>query len=316
MYRILDAAVGRLLEALDESWNVMLVSDHGGGELRGVINLNAWLHSIGLLAFAEGSTERSRQAADRLFALRRHVPESIRSAAKQRLPGLRERAYRQTEYTVIDWSRTQAFAYGTFGNIVINVRGREAQGIVEPGETYRRLCDEIASRARDLAGPDGERIVRAVYHRDELFDGPELEKVPDLIVEFDDYAWLGKGNLKSRSTELWDRVEIEPGSSRSYVGSHRVAGMVALAGPAAASGTTIAAGIEDVAPTVLYLMGEQVPLDLEGRVLEEAVSPETLQQSPPTYGEAEVVEVGRAESYSPGEAAEVESRLRDLGYLE
>ena len=98
------------------------------------------------------------------------MPESIRSAAKQRLPGLRERAYRQTEYTVIDWSRTQAFAYGTFGNIVINVRGREAQGIVEPGETYRRLCDEIASRARDLAGPDGERIVRAVYHRDELFD--------------------------------------------------------------------------------------------------------------------------------------------------
>ena len=294
----------------------MLVSDHGGGELRGVVNLNAWLHSIGLLAFAEGSTERSRQAVDRLFALRRHVPESVRSAAKQRLPGLRERAYRQSRYTVVDWSGTQAFAYGTFGNIVINVRGREAHGTVEPGDEYRRVCDEIASRARELAGPHGERIVRAVYHRDELFDGPELEKVPDLIVEFDDYAWLGKGNLKSRSTELWDRVEIEPGSSRSYVGSHRVSGMVALAGPAAASGATIVAGIEDVAPTALYLMGEQVPLDLEGRVLEEAVSPETLQQSPPSYGEAGPVEVGLAESYSPGEAAEVEGRLRDLGYLE
>ena len=292
VYRILDAAVGRLLEALDDSWNVMLVSDHGGGELRGVVNLNAWLHSIGLLAFAEGSTERSRQAVDRLFALRKHVPESIRSAAKQRLPGLRERAYRQSEYTVIDWSRTKAFAYGTFGNIVINVAAGRRRAPSSPAR-LPPLCDEIASRARDLAGPDGERIVRAVYHRDELFDGPELEKVPDLIVEFDDYAWLGKGNLKSRSTELWDRVEIEPGSSRSYVGSHRVSGMVALAGPAAASGMTIAAGIEDVAPTVLYLMGEQVPLDLEGRVLEEAVSPETLQQSPPSYGEAEVVEVGQ-----------------------
>ena len=316
VYRILDAAVGRLLEGLDDSWNIMLVSDHGGGELRGVVNLNAWLHSIGLLAFAEGSTETSRQVVDRLFALRRHVPERIRSAAKQRLPGLRERAYRQSEYTVIDWSGTQAFAYGTFGNIVINVRGREAHGTVEPGDEYRRVCDEIASRARELAGPHGERIVRAVYHRDELFDGPELEKVPDLIVEFDDYAWLGKGNLKSRSTELWDRVEIEPGSSRSYVGSHRVSGMVALAGPAAASGATIVAGIEDVAPTALYLMGEQVPLDLEGRVLEEAVSPETLQKSPPSYGESGPVEVGQAESYSPGEAAEVEGRLRDLGYLE
>ncbi len=92
--------------------------------------------------------------------------------------------------------------------------------------------------------------------------------------------------------------------------------MVALPGPRRPPASTIAAGIEDVAPTVLYLMGEQVPLDLEGRVLEEAVSPETLQQSPPSYGEAEMVEVGRAESYSPGEAAEVESRLRDLGYLE
>jgi predicted AlkP superfamily phosphohydrolase/phosphomutase len=316
VYRILDAAVGRLLELLDETWNVMLVSDHGAGELRGVVNLNAWLHSLGLLAFAEGSTETSRQVVDRLFALRRHVPERIRAAAKQRLPGLRERAYRHSEYTVVDWSRTQAFAYGTFGNIVINVRGREAQGVVEPDGGYRTVCDEIAARAQELVGPDGERIVRAVYRRDELFDGPRLDKMPDLIVEFEDYAWLGKGNLKSRSTELWDRVEIEPGSSRSYVGSHRVAGMVALAGPSAAAGATIAAGIEDVAPTVLYLMGEQIPLDLEGRVLQEAVAAETLQERPPLYGDSGPVEVGHAESYSPGEAAEVESRLRDLGYLE
>jgi hypothetical protein len=92
--------------------------------------------------------------------------------------------------------------------------------------------------------------------------------------------------------------------------------MVALAGPAAASKGSIAAGIEDIAPTALYLMGEAVPLELEGRVLEEAISPELLEERPPLWGDAAAVEVGRAESYSPGEAAEVEGRLRDLGYLE
>jgi predicted AlkP superfamily phosphohydrolase/phosphomutase len=316
VYRTLDAAVGALLDGLGSDWNAMVVSDHGGGALEGVVNLNAWLAANGWLRFADGSGSAGRRAFARLFELRRHLPERLRYSIKQRLPGLRERAYRETDYAVVDWPATQAFAYGTFGNIVLNVRGRESQGIVEPGEPYERLRDEIAARALELAAPDGRPIVTAVYRREELFDGPELEKIPDLVVEFADYAWLGKGNLRSRSLELWDRVEIEPGSARSYVGSHRVEGVVALAGPSAAQGAHIVAGIEDIAPTVLHLLGEPVPLELEGRVLEEAIDPDLLAASPPRLEDVGSVAVGPAEEYSAEESDEVERRLRSLGYVE
>ncbi len=155
-----------------------------------------------------------------------------------------------------------------------------------------------------------------VHRREDLFQGPELDKVPDLLVEFDHYAWLGKGNLKTRADSLWDRIEIED-SEHSYVGSHRHEGIAVLAGPAAAAGASLSGELVDVAPTLLYLLGEAIPSDLEGRVLFEALRPELLDERPPEYDDTAPAEYEseRAELEDEG-AAEVERRLRGLGYLE
>lgn len=316
VYRILDERVGRLLEWLGPGCDVMVVSDHGAGPLNGVVNLNAWLASHGYLTYVAGGARLGRRALDSLFELRRHVPDGLRAAVKRRLPTLRERAYEREEYSALDWERTQAFSYGTFGNIVVNVRGREAHGVVSPGEEYERVRAEIAEKLRDLRSPGGERIVAAVHRREDLFEGPELNKVPDLLVEFDEYAWLGKGNLKSRSDSLWDHIEIEPGSEHSYVGSHRHEGLVALAGPSVEQGVRVSAGIEDIAPTVLYLLGEPVPTELEGRILLETIDSELLERRPPDYQEGAAFRPGEAEEYTAGETAAVEERLRGLGYIE
>jgi predicted AlkP superfamily phosphohydrolase/phosphomutase len=316
VYRILDEAVGALVE-LAGGGNVMVVSDHGAGPLHGVVNLNAWLASQGFLAYETAGGVAGRKLLGEVLELRRYLPERLRYAAKQRLPGLRQKTLERADYTVLDWSRTRAFSYGTFGNVVLNVRGREQNGIVEPGDEYERVRDAVAERLLDLQGPGGERIVARVHRREDLFHGPELAKVPDLLVEFDHYAWLGKGNLKTRSESLWDEIEIEGGSDHSYVGSHRHEGIVVLAGPAVAQGAPVGGELVDVAPTLLYLMGEAVPADLEGRVLVEALSPELLDARPPEYDDAAPAEFEpeRAELEEEG-AAEVERRLRGLGYLE
>ena len=210
-YRILDAAVGELVSRTARGGDVIVVSDHGAGPLDGVVNLNAWLAAEGYLAYAGAEAALGRRAFDRLFAVRRWLPEGLRTSVKQRIPTVRERAYELSSYSVVDWPRTRAFAYGTFGNVVLNVRGREESGIVEPGEDYDRLRDELVTRLGELRSPAGEPIVKAVHRREELFYGDELEKLPDLVVEFDEYAWLGKGSLRTRSSELADRIEIEPG---------------------------------------------------------------------------------------------------------
>ena len=316
VYRVLDEAAGALADGAGPDGDVLVVSDHGGGELKGVVNLNFFLESRGFLVYRGGGAALGRRAAHRVFDLRRVVPERLRTSVKRALPALRERAYEATSYTTVDWSRTRAFAYGTFGNVVINVRGREAEGIVDPDE-YGAVRDEIADALNELRGPNGEHIVKAVHRRENLFYGPELSKVPDLVVEFDDYAWLGKGNLQSRSDSLWDRIEIEPGSEHAYVGSHRTEGIVLLAGPSAAVGRTIHADIADIAPTMLYLLGRPVPGGLDGRVLEEALDPRLLERRPPEYSYEEDEElVSGAESYSEEDEKVVEERLRALGYLE
>jgi predicted AlkP superfamily phosphohydrolase/phosphomutase len=314
VYRILDEAVGELAAL---GGDVMTVSDHGGGSLKGVVNLNAWLADEGFLTYLDPRSTLGTRALRRALALRRTLlPESARRRMKRMAPELSERVARRSARQVVDLGRTRAFAYGNFGNIVVNLRGREEHGIVAPGAEYDAVRQEIGARLLELRSPEGERIVRAVHRREELFDGPSIEKVPDLIVEFDEYAWLGKGNLSARTPTIWDEVQIEPGSSYAYVGSHRPDGMITLTGPSAAEGVALQARIEDVAPTVLYLMGEPIPFELEGRVLFEALAPDVVEDRPPEYADAGAVRVGAVESYSSSEAEQVEGRLRGLGYLD
>ena len=321
VYRILDRAVGELLDVAGDG-DVLVVSDHGGGRLNGVINLNAWLAEHGFLTYSGAGHKMGRSELARLLLYkaleqRRKVPQGLRTFVKQRLPRVRERAHELKAFTIIDWSQTQAFAYGTFGNVVLNVRGREARGIVEPGIEYERVRDEIAARALDMRDPvTGERVVAAVHRREDLFEGPELHRIPDLLFEFDRYAWLGKGNLMSRTPTIADTIRIAPGSKASYVGSHRHEGIVSLTGPSAAAGVPLSASIEDVAPTIMYLLGETIPTEFEGRLLAEAIKPQLLDERPPEYGKGDALPVGAVAGYSEAAADEVGARLRDLGYLE
>jgi predicted AlkP superfamily phosphohydrolase/phosphomutase len=256
-----------------------------------------------------------RMAAARALALWRRLPLDLRTRAKQRLGGLRERSYEMQNYSVVDFERTQAFAYGTFGNIVINVQGRERHGTVAPGAEYEAVRGAIAKGLRALRDPaSGRPIVAAVHRREDLFSGPQLERVPDLVVEFIDYEWLGKGNLKSRTDGIWDTVEIS-GTNARYVGSHRHEGIVALAGPSAAPGGLFAA-IEDVAPTIQYLLGEPIPESMEGRLIDAAIDPALLESRPATYAAGDVEFSPGVRAFADDEAGDVQERLRGLGYIE
>lgn len=319
VYRILDEASGRLLESLESPGDVLVLSDHGSGRLDGVINLNAWFAQEGFLQFAAGAGTRqagflARSVLYSVIEARRRLPQGFRTFVKRRAPGLRDRLHELKEYDGVDWPKTKAFAYGYMGTVFLNVSGRERDGIVQPGEDYDRVCEEITRRLLDLRDPKtGGRIVTAVHRRDALFHGPEIEKVPDLIVEFADDAWAGKGNLRDRNPRVWDTLAP---SGVPMQGSHRSEGIVALCGPSTRAGVAISASIEDIASTLLYLSAAPVPPDLEGRILEEAIDPALLANRPPEYSETGAIEMRGAQTYSASEAAEVEDRLRDLGYVE
>jgi predicted AlkP superfamily phosphohydrolase/phosphomutase len=323
VYRAADEAIGALTDGVDPERDIIVLSDHGAGPLRGVIYLNAWLAENGWLTYVDqGQRIRQGAGAKRLLTKaldrRKRIPAPMRRVLRRRAPGLRKAVMRARGFRAIDWQKTKAFAYANLGNVVVNLRGRESEGIVEPGEEYERLRDEIVAKALELVDPvSGDRVVDTVYKREELFDGPELEKIPDLIVRFDDTAWEGKGDLRKPTPVFSYEVVWSPKHGKErYRASHRREGIVALSGPSVRAGGELSADILDVAPTLFYLLGEPIPLDLEGRLLEEALDERLLESRPPEYAEAADVELATVQTYGAAEADEVEERLRGLGYLE
>src|SRR5436305_9824027 len=80
----------------------------------------------------------------------------------------------------LDWSRTRAYAQGNFGQIFLNVRGRQPQGCVGPGD-IRPMLDDLKAGLRAIPHPEtGAPLVERVYERDELYDGPQANLDTDL----------------------------------------------------------------------------------------------------------------------------------------
>ena len=82
-----------------------------------------------------------------------------------------------------DWSRTKAYGLGING-LYLNLKGRERDGIVEPGEEQERVTQQLMARLRAVRDFDGTPVIRNVYRTDEVYQGSARELAPDLIVGY------------------------------------------------------------------------------------------------------------------------------------
>ena len=149
-YRRCDDIVGRALAHADEDTLCIVLSDHGFNSFQRGVHLNTWLLDHGFLALRTDA-RAGTEAGDFL----RHV----------------------------DWSRTRAYALG-LGGIYLNLRGREAEGVVAATEVEQVK----AAIKHGLTGQvDPERAtlaIRGVVAREEVYSGPLVGEAPDLLVNF------------------------------------------------------------------------------------------------------------------------------------
>jgi predicted AlkP superfamily phosphohydrolase/phosphomutase len=82
-----------------------------------------------------------------------------------------------------DWSRTRAYGLGING-LYLNLKGREQEGIVEPGEEQERLTRQLIARLQAARDYDGKRVIRRVYRADEIYSGSATQLAPDLIIGY------------------------------------------------------------------------------------------------------------------------------------
>jgi predicted AlkP superfamily phosphohydrolase/phosphomutase len=237
VYRRCDALVGRVVESAAPGTLVMVLSDHGFHSFRQAVNLNTFLVEQGFLARTGGE-----------------APERKRDEAF--LGG--------QFWQGVDWTRSRAYSLG-LGQIYFNMRGREAQGTVNPGDDAVRLADEISSKLLALIDPaTGARVVSAVYRKDQVFWGPYIDTAPDLQVGFaDGYRVSWQTSLGGSPPGL-----VYP-NMRKWSGDHCSFDYLTIPG-ALISGRkldTDAPRIIDLAPTVLKYFGVAIPKEMDGKPL-------------------------------------------------
>jgi predicted AlkP superfamily phosphohydrolase/phosphomutase len=232
-YRWMDDALGQIEDSLGEADRLIVLSDHGFHTFRRGFAANTWLFQNGFLAL-NGGVEPGKKTS----LIRGHL----------------------------DWSKTRAYAMGT-GQIYINLAGREKNGVVAQAD-YAATCQEIVEGLKKVVDPStGEPVLVDVFTR-ETWSGERLDhRAPDLQLAFADGVQLDRGGsalggvpaeMFSDNTQKWsgDHAASDPADTEGFLLSNL-------------DGLRAEAAIADIAPTVLGLLGVEVPLRYEGRDLRE-----------------------------------------------
>jgi predicted AlkP superfamily phosphohydrolase/phosphomutase len=317
VYDKLDGTIGRCLELSGDEATVIVLSDHGAGPEQPARHLvNDLLADLGLLQ--RKKRDVSHRALRRAFlAGLKWLGEPLKLKLMQHLPRLYRRVRSELHVGNIDWGATRAFSQGIGSFVWLNVRGRDPQGIVEPGAEYEALRTWLREVLLSVRDPlTGQVPLRAVYRREEIYAGPFQERAADLVLDWSDVPCNGlrcevEGRVITADQGAGDRL-------LTMTGDHSDLGILIARGPAVRAGAELpVCHLADIAPTLLHMSGQPVPPDLDGRVLF-GMFRETYRPPAQTAGQAapSITPVAGERTLSPEEKKIVEDRLRALGYLD
>lgn len=315
-YQTLDDIIGRRLEMIDENTITIIMSDHGGGPLHRFIQLNRLLKKHGLLTLKKDQERNNPSFLKNLmknflrYALL-HDTSGFLKKLKFKTMGKRMALAR----SAIDWSKTKAFAgRSSEHGIYCNLKGRERDGIVNPGEEYEELRQIIITQLSDLIDPaTGNKIFKKVCKREAVYNGPYVSFAPDIVLDFGDSPYEPLDHLMGEEV-------IENVKSDGFSGMHRPDGILIAYGKNIKKGSEIhGAEICDLAPTILYAMGLKIPADMDGKVLYDIFEPSFIDTHSVEYDQAVTDKAKPDEkemNYTGSEIEEIQERLKALGYIE
>lgn len=226
-YRQCDRIVGEALKFADDETLFICLSDHGMNSFQRGLNLNTWLYENGFLALKDGET-----------------------------PGEGD------FFKNVNWDKTKAYSLG-LGVIFLNLRGREANGIVHP-EDASQVKEAIIRGLTGLKDPQRSKVaVRSVVTREQVYRGPFVAEAPDLIVNF------SEGYRVSWDTPLGGVPEgLFADNTRRWGGDHVI-------DPLLVPGVLFMnkkfnpadPDLVDLAPTILKALGVAKGKEMEGKDL-------------------------------------------------
>ena len=274
-FHFLDKSLGELIERVSKDTTIIVVSDHGMEPFRKVFYVNNFLREIGMVSQEKKSFNYvAHSFIEGCFKVIVNSMVKLKLSPEILKPFLPQWLFNRLTIILgsggnFDWSKTKAYFSSSIGDsIVINLKGRQPQGIV-PMEEYEAVRDKIIQEIKAIKDPDTrEGIVEGVYKREELFSGDFVNEAADIIIKLKD------GYIPHSSTDTED-ILTEKNPFGLISSDHTRNAILILYGNEIKKGFSIKeATIFDIAPTILTLMYVPLSADFDGRVLIETFKEE------------------------------------------
>jgi predicted AlkP superfamily phosphohydrolase/phosphomutase len=225
-YEEIDQVLGEVMPKVDENTTLLVLSDHGFAPYRRSFNLNTWLLNNSYITRKEGASGDSSEP-----------------------------------FADVDWSRTRAYGLGLNG-LYLNIRGREREGIVEPGAHADALLREIRQKLLEIRDPkDGSQVITRIDLASEAYQGPYARTGPDALVGYN------RGYRSGWKTILGAfPVDVLEDNTNAWSGDHcmdftKVPGVL-LSNRKIEAQTP---ALTDIAPTILSEFGIAKTKDMMGQ---------------------------------------------------
>jgi len=179
VYRAIDAEIGRILDSVGPSTDVIVFGSHGmRSHFDATFLLDEMLRRIERPRVAPSGPRKRRPLAKRIWgripAPVRRVLAPLKEPAKARL-GIEGPAARRC------FAVPNNDAYGA---VRVNLVGREPAGRVR-AEDLDAFCRDLERDLKSFVNLDtGEPLVRGVMRAADFYRGPNMEHLPDLIIEW------------------------------------------------------------------------------------------------------------------------------------
>ena len=230
-YQQIDQVLGEILPKVDDRTTLLVLSDHGFAPYNRSFNLNTWLLNNGYIVRKEGAvSDESQPMAD------------------------------------VDWSRTKAYGIGLNG-LYLNLRGREREGIVNPGAEENALLQELKQKLLAVRDPENNQpVITRMDLASEVYQGPYSRSGPDILVGYN------RGYRAGWKTILGDfPPDVLENNTNPWSGDHCMD--YTLVPGVLLSNRKIQAqapALTDIAPTILAEFGIQKPDNMIGHSVFEA----------------------------------------------
>lgn len=267
VYVALDGALGNLVSSASPSLVLLFAFDgmRDNNSREGIFP--EMLQRV--LNRGEGK-DKDHRSQSMLMRVRNFIPNSWRFKIKSMLPvSWRNQLISFWRLGQLDWSKTEAFALPLDINVGVrvNLKGREKNGIVQPGKQYDDLCQYIMNELLTFVDADtGKPLIKELRLSKDIFHGDKLDLLPDIIGRWNDDPCADHRVITSvRYGDIPWSVPGKNPDGRS--GNHISNGFLLAYGDHIRKDKMGDVHIIDLAPTILHLLGEEIPSHMKGKVL-------------------------------------------------